>query len=112
MLDLIDFDQLLEGVSLVVTGEGRTDWQSCHGKVMQGVGRRCQRKGVPAVGLCGSLGTGYQGIYEHGISSLMVTENGPMTLEEAMDGVEELYRDAAVRMFRLIQVGMGLACEA
>ena len=112
VLDLIDFDQLLEGVSLVVTGEGRTDWQSCHGKVMQGVGRRCQRKGVPAVGLCGSLGTGYQGIYEHGISSLMVTENGPMTLEEAMDGVEELYRDAAVRMFRLIQVGMGLACEA
>lgn len=30
-------DCRLEGVDLVVTGEGRTDWQSCFGKVMQGV---------------------------------------------------------------------------
>lgn len=28
VLDLIDFDALIEGADLVVTGEGRTDWQS------------------------------------------------------------------------------------
>ena len=39
VLDLIGFDRRLEGVDLVVTGEGRTDWQSCFGKVMQGVGK-------------------------------------------------------------------------
>ena len=38
VLDLIDFDSRLNGVSLVVTGEGRADWQSCFGKVMQGIG--------------------------------------------------------------------------
>ena len=108
VLDLIGFDQRLEGVSLVVTGEGRTDWQSCHGKVMQGVGLRCKRHGIPAIGLCGSLGKGFEEIYNHGIESLMVTENGPMSLSEAMGKVRELYYDAAVRMFRLIRVGMGI----
>ena len=33
VLDLIDFDGLLEGTDLVVTGEGRIDWQSAFGKV-------------------------------------------------------------------------------
>ena len=40
VLDLIDFDARLKDVDLVVTGEGQTDWQSCFGKVMQGVGMR------------------------------------------------------------------------
>ena len=46
VLDLIGFDELLKGVDLVVTGEGRTDWQSCFGKVMQGVGLRAKAKGM------------------------------------------------------------------
>lgn len=106
VLDLIGFDERLEGVSLVVTGEGRTDWQSCHGKVMQGVGMRCKRKGVPAIALCGSLGKGALDILDFGIDSLMVTADGPMTLEEAMGNARALYREAAVRMFRLVSVGM------
>ena len=32
VLDLIEFDRRLKGVSLVVTGEGCTDWQSCYAK--------------------------------------------------------------------------------
>ena len=112
VLDLIDFDARLEGVSLVVTGEGRTDWQSCHGKVMQGVGERCQAQGVPAIGLCGSLGTGALQILDHGIESLMVTENAPMTLEEALGNARELYLEAAVRMFRLVRVGMRMGSDA
>lgn len=111
VLDLIDFDARLEGVSLVVTGEGRTDWQSCHGKVMQGVGERCQAQGVPAIGLCGSLGTGALQILDHGIESLMVTENAPMTLEEALGNARELYLEAAVRMFRLVRVGMRMGSD-
>ena len=41
VLDLIRFDERLEGVDLVVTGEGRTDWQSCFGKVLRFVGKKC-----------------------------------------------------------------------
>ncbi len=108
VLDLIDFDRRLEGVSLVVTGEGRVDWQSCFGKVAQGVGKRCERKGVPAVSLCGSMGKGAMDILDYGIDSLMVTVNAPMTLEDALEHARAYYLDAAVRMFRFIKVGMDL----
>ena len=109
VLDLIDFDRRLEGCDLVVTGEGRTDWQSCFGKVMQGVGERARAKGVVAVGLSGSLGRDADRIFEHGIASLMTTVDAPMPLEEALGRAEELYYLGAVRMFRFLQAGMQLA---
>ena len=108
VLDLIDFDKRLEGTDLVVTGEGRTDWQSCFGKVMQGVGERAERKGVIAVGLSGSLGRDAAQIFNHGIASLMTTVDAPMPLEEALGRAEELYYLGAVRMFRFIKAGMDL----
>lgn len=76
VLDLIDFDSRLENVSMVVTGEGRTDWQSCFGKVIQGIGMRCKRKGIPAVALVGAMGEGAEKIYDFGICSIMTTVNG------------------------------------
>lgn len=106
VLDLIDFDVRLEGVDLVVTGEGRTDWQSCFGKVMQGVGDRSAKHQVPVAALCGGLGPDYEKIYAHGISSIMTTVDGPMPLKDALDNATELYYKGAIRMFRFIQTGM------
>ena len=111
VLDLIDFDNRLRGVNLVVTGEGRSDWQSCYGKVMQGVGNRCRRAGIPAVGLSGSLGRGAEMLYNEGILSLMTTVDAPMELSEAMERANDLYYSAAVRMFRMIRTGMKIAGE-
>lgn len=108
VLDLIGFEEKLQGVSLVVTGEGRADWQSVFGKVMQGVGSRCQRMGVPAVAIVGSMGTGAEQIFDHGIESIMTTVNGIMPLEEAMERAEELYLGAARRMFRMLRAARGL----
>ena len=106
VLDLIDFDARLEGVDLVVTGEGRTDWQSCFGKVMQGVGDRSAKHQVPVAALCGGLGRDYEKIYAHGICSIMTTVDGPMPLKEALDNASELYYKGAIRMFRFLQTGM------
>ena len=108
VLDLIDFDSRLNGVSLVVTGEGRADWQSCFGKVMQGIGQRCRRRGIPAVALTGSMGPGAEKIYDYGIGSIMTTVNGVMDLNEAFNRAEDLYYQGAIRMFRLIALGMEL----
>lgn len=106
VLDLIGFDERLDGVSLVVTGEGRTDWQSCFGKVMQGVGVRCKKHGVPAVALVGAMGEGAEQIFDYGICSMMTTVNAVMELDEALGNAKELYYHAALRMFRFIKTGM------
>ncbi len=106
VLDLISFDDRLKGVDLVITGEGRTDWQSCFGKVMQGVGIRAKAKGIPVFGLCGSLGKNALDICDYGIASLMTTVNSPMAIEDAMGNAEELYYEGAIRMFRFIKAGI------
>ena len=108
VLDLIHFDERLEGVDLVVTGEGRTDWQSCFGKVMQGVGMRAKAKGIPVLGLSGSLGKHSLDICDYGVASLMTTVNAPMSLEEALDNAKELYYEGAVRMFKFVKTGMDM----
>lgn len=106
VLDLIDFDTLLDGVDLVVTGEGRIDWQSAFGKVPSGVGMRCKAKHIPAIAIVGGMGDGADKIYEFGVDSIIPTINGIMELEEAMERAEELYLNAAKRAFRMVRAGM------
>ncbi len=106
VLDLYDLDDLLNGVDLVITGEGRMDWQSSFGKVPSGVGERCKAKGVPAVAIVGGMGKGAEDIYEHGVVSIITTINGAMSIDEACSRAPELYRSAAERLFRIYRAGL------
>ena len=108
VLDLVHFDELLEGVDLVVTGEGRMDWQSAFGKVPSGIGQRCKKLGIPVVAIVGGMGHRAETIFSHGVDSIMTTINGAMELEEALEHSEELYVSAADRMFRMLKAGMSL----
>lgn len=103
VLDLIEFDKKLFDVSLVVTGEGRLDGQSCFGKVVQGVGMRCKKKGIPAIALVGSTGEGAEQIFKYGINVVEKTTPDGMPLSQALIRAEELYFEAAVRMFSKIK---------
>ena len=108
VLDLVEFDRKLEGVSLVVTGEGSTDWQSVFGKVMQGVGVHCRKAGIPAVAVVGSMGKGAEDIFDYGIESILTTVNAVMPLDEALGRAEELYLQAARRIFRMLRAGRNM----
>ena len=58
--------------------------------------------------LSGGLGAGADKLYGYGVTSMMTAVDGPMPLQEALARAEELYRDAALRMFRILQVGRQL----
>ena len=55
LLDLVGFDEALDGADLVVTGEGSFDVQSLSGKAPVGVARRAHAAGVPVVVLAGRI---------------------------------------------------------
>lgn len=76
--------QAIQGADLVITGEGRLDGQSLHGKTPVGVARIAQAAGVPVIALAGSLGEGYQCLYAAGIDAAFSLTPGPMLLHEAM----------------------------
>lgn len=53
VLDLLDFDRLLDDADLVITGEGRLDAQSMAGKVGGAVAARCRAREVPCFAVVG-----------------------------------------------------------
>ncbi len=109
VLDAVDFDKKLSGVSLAVTGEGRIDGQSVRfGKVPVGVAKRCALKGIPAVAIVGGIGEGAEGLFDLCESTIQTTVSGPMSLEKAMSDAPALYEQAAERLFRAIRIGMSL----
>ncbi|WP_436775497.1 glycerate kinase [Yinghuangia sp. YIM S09857] len=55
LLDLLEFETVVAGAALVVTGEGRLDPQTLHGKAPAGVATAAARAGVPVVAVCGRL---------------------------------------------------------
>lgn len=106
VLDLIGFDGMLSGADLVVTGEGKCDAQSAHGKAVGGIAKRCAKRGVPVIALCGSIGEGAAALYGCGVDSIASSVCSPMDVKEAMSRAEELYKAAALRAFRMVRAGI------
>lgn len=110
VLDAMDFDRVLEGADIVLTGEGRLDIQSVrYGKVPVGVARRCRRAGIPVIAIAGSLGDGAEEYLKEGVTSIETLANGPLTLNYALEHAEELLEAAAVRALSSIKCGMRIA---
>jgi glycerate kinase len=53
MLDLLSFSSYLNDARLVITGEGKLDEQTLHGKAPAGVARAAAGRGVPVVAVAG-----------------------------------------------------------
>lgn len=58
LLDLAHFGDIIGDADLVITGEGRIDDQTMHGKAPVGVLKAAQREGIPVIALCGIVAAG------------------------------------------------------
>jgi glycerate kinase len=106
VLEATGFDALVQGAALVITGEGRTDFQTAMGKAPVGVAAVARRHGVPVICLSGGLGEGAGDVLARGIDAVAGMVPGPMPLEQAMEQAAALLEVAAERACRLIRVGM------
>ena len=97
----------LNGAHLVITGEGRTDFQTLFGKTPMGVARAAMEQGIPVVIISGSISDDARGLYEHGIGALVSIARGPMLLDEVIERGAELVADAAESVARLYLIGAG-----
>lgn len=81
--DLINLEGAMKGANLVITGEGRIDGQTLHGKAPIGVAGLAKRYGIPVIGIAGSLGHGADQVHEHGIDAIFSVVVHPCSLAEA-----------------------------
>lgn len=94
----------MQGADLVITGEGRLDAQTLHGKTPLGVARIARAAGVPLVALAGSLGEGYQHLHDEGIDAAFSLVAGPTSLEQACAGAAELLQARSTDLARLWRI--------
>lgn len=112
MLDIADFDRKAAGADLVITGEGRIDYQSAYGKVPTGVAQRAKKQGnIPVIAIVGSIGEGAENTYAYGIDSVFSILPGPASLEYAMENTGRLMADTAERVMRLVRTLLPLRKE-
>ena len=105
VLDTVDLASRLDGADLIITGEGCMDFQTVYNKAPIGVARLAGERGIPVIGVSGSLGDGFTDVHEHGIAAAVAITHAPMTLDEATDRVAELIASATEQAVRLIGVG-------
>ncbi|QFI55956.1 glycerate kinase [Aeromonas simiae] len=84
VIDALGLAEAVAEADLVVTGEGRLDSQSLHGKTPIGVARCAKRYGKPVLAIVGSLSDDYAVVHEHGLDAVFAVVNRPMTLPEAL----------------------------
>jgi glycerate kinase len=111
VLETTRFDEVVRGADLVLTGEGRTDFQTAMGKAPVGVAAAAKRHGVPVICLAGGLGPGADDVLGKGIDALESAVPAAMPLEEAMAQGADLVEAGAARACRLVRVGQGMGKE-
>ena len=106
--EVLGFDELLRGADLVITGEGRADRSTVFNKAPVGVARHARAHGVPTVLLAGSLGPGYEELYDHNVASVVCIADRPMNFEASLSRTAELLESAAERTMRLLLAGKAM----
>ncbi len=105
VMELTKFKEKVRKADLIITGEGATDFQTLFGKVPFGVAQVAREFRKPVICISGTLGDGYEKLYEAGINAFFSIVNRPMTLEEAMERGEELLEKTAENVFNIYFIG-------
>ena len=98
LLDAADMDNLLKNTELVITGEGRMDYQTASGKVPVGVSRRAKKAGVPCIAICGCIGDGAKAVLNEGISAYYACSDGTRSFEDIVKSCRDDLRETAARV--------------
>ena len=107
VLEAVGFAEVVRDADFVITGEGRTDFQTAFGKAPVGVAKLAKQFGVPVFCLSGGLGEGADDVLAHGIDATLSICDRPMTLDECMRAGGALIESEVARLCRVIQAVRG-----
>ena len=103
---VVKLEKWIQWADLVVTGEGKMDFQTAFGKTPAGVARLAQLHKKSLIALAGSLGEGAGRLYESGFSAIIPIADRPMTLKQSFDDAGLLLENAAERTARILKIGL------
>ncbi|WP_297115680.1 glycerate kinase [uncultured Enterobacter sp.] len=106
--DALRLDEQVADADIVITGEGRIDSQTIHGKVPVGVAKVAKRYSKPVIGIAGSLTADVGVVHDHGIDAVFSVLYSICSLEDALGNAQANLRMAARNIAAVLKVGKGL----
>lgn len=99
IMELTHFEQAIEGMDLVITGEGQLDQQTLRGKLVARVCQKCKSANVQVIALCGRVALAEEVWRSLGLClAREITPRG-MPLERALKSTAVLLEQAAFEIF-------------
>ncbi|KAB2823436.1 glycerate kinase [Aliivibrio finisterrensis] len=99
VMDAVNLSDVLAKADLVITGEGRIDSQTIHGKTPIGVARTAKKFDLPVIGIAGCLSDDCAVVHDYGIDAVFSVVPRSVSLEtalkEAAINVENTARNVA-----------------
>ena len=84
IIDAVNLNEQIKDADLVITGEGRMDSQTVHGKTPIGVAKAAKLFNKPVIAIVGSLKDDYEVVYEHGIDAVFPIIRQLKSLDETL----------------------------
>ena len=103
VLDMVEFDKVLDGADLVITGEGRIDSQSVHGKVISGIAKRTSAQNVPLVAIVGCIDKSASEAYDLGVSAIFGIDREAKAFVDYIHETRDYYQRTMEDVLRLIR---------
>ena len=104
ILQMLNANDYLSSADLVITGEGKIDFQSSMGKAPTGVAKLAKKYGANVIAFAGVVDNDAMEVNNHGIDAFFPILDQIRSVEEAMDAkiAEENLRRCVNQVFRLI----------
>ncbi|MGN8646609.1 glycerate kinase [Gracilibacillus sp. HCP3S3_G5_1] len=102
VLDTISFSEKIANVDYIFTGEGKIDHQTPNGKVVSGITDIANESNIPVIAFAGTVGSGYESLYEKGLLSVHSIMQNPCSLEEAFYNAENNLKQTVENVTRLL----------
>ncbi|KGR77633.1 glycerate kinase [Ureibacillus manganicus] len=102
VIEYTKLEEVIIDADFVITGEGKIDDQTVFGKTPMGVAQIAQKQNVPTIILAGTVGKGIEQLYQYGVIAVFSIINRPLTLNEAIQGAQELLENTAEQITRLL----------
>ena len=103
--EMADFDNAIQEVDWIITGEGQLDAQTLSGKTISGVVNSAGKKHIPVAALCGSTSITIEQQKEIGLTYVISIVRGISTLKEAMENSYANLVNASYNFARILKFG-------
>jgi len=100
--ELVDLEPQIKQSELVITGEGKLDFQTQYGKTPWGVAQLASKHNKTLIAVGGTITEDSNILYNQGFDLILPVLNRPMSLKEALNEAPELLRQTGKRIGRIL----------